>query len=324
MSNRAYVAGRFSVELDGMAAGWLYSTEGGMAQSDVISEKSGPDILVHKHIGTPKYDDITITCGSSMSKVFYDWVKDSFERHHTRKDGALVQNDFNLKEKSRLTFYQALITELGFPACDAASKEYSKLTIKFSPEFTRIESGHLLNWSWSLSLDKILPTNSGAQKMWLARNFSLDIDGLNKSCAAVNKIEALTLKQKVTDFPIGAQREVYREPASIEYPNLIVTMPEANADGFYKWYKSFIIDGKNGPENEKTGSLTYLAEDKKTRLCTVNFHHLGLAKMSVDKSEAGSEKIRCVKAEMYCEQMEFKFEQAAIAPFFSVSVGVSL
>lgn len=316
---RGYVAGHFAIELDGLNAGWLYGYEGGMAQCEVVSEKTGPDMLVHKHIGGLKYDDITINCGTSMSPVFHDWLKASLARQYERKDGALIQADYNFHEMVRLNFHQALITEIGLPACDASSREMCKLTVKMSPEYTRIEKkqddgGFNLHVDVKFpSLAGKFPINPPAQKKWLCRNFRLEIDGLEKACTHVSKIEALTVKQKVTEVPLGSEREIWREPAAIEYPNLVITLPEANADGFYRWYKSFMIEGRSDQEHEKEGTLTYLAEDLKTELCVVTFRNLGLFKLSVDKAEAGSEKIRCVKAEMYCEQLDFDFKPSAMS-----------
>lgn len=37
-------------------------------------------------------------------------------------------------------FVNALITQIGFPALDAAGKDAAKLTIKFSPEYTRAQA----------------------------------------------------------------------------------------------------------------------------------------------------------------------------------------
>src|SRR5262249_54295271 len=138
---RAYVAGKYIVELDKVAAGWVQSVEGGYAYSEVVDEKIGFDHVVHKHIAGVKYEDITISCGTGMTKAFYDWVKATFGHKYNRKDGAIVTADFNHNEISRMTFYHALISEIGFPALDASSKDAAKMTIKISPEYTRMTHG---------------------------------------------------------------------------------------------------------------------------------------------------------------------------------------
>jgi hypothetical protein len=99
---------------------------------------------------------------------------------------------------SRLTFTNALITEIGFPALDAASKDAAKMTIKLSPEYTR--------YTVTSSGEVIPKPDSQAQKKWLSSNFRLRIDGLAADTREVIKLEALVFKQKFVEHPIGESR----------------------------------------------------------------------------------------------------------------------
>lgn len=300
---RGYVAGKYGVELDGIMAGWVWSSEGGHATSDVVQEKLGADHIIKKHVAGVKYEDMSVTCGTGMSKGFYQWIKDSFDHKYTRKNGALIAADYNYKEHSRLTFYNALITEVGFPALDAASKDACKMTIKWTPEYTRqtqSAGGPAIAGKFSV--------NSQVQKKWLPANFRLKIDGLEKACAKVNKIEALVVKQKVIEHAVGEQRDYQKEPAHVEIPNLVITFPESHADDFYKWHESFVIKGENGNDKEKSGSLEYLTPDLKETLFTLTMKQIGVFKLTPEKTESASENIRRLKAEMYVEEMDFDFK----------------
>lgn len=299
---RGYVAGKYGIELDNIVAGWVASVEGGHATADVVQEKLGSDHVIKKHIAGVKYEDITISCGTGMSKGFYEWIKASFDHKYTRKNGAIITADYNYKEYTRLNFYNALITEIGFPALDAASKDAAKMTIKVSPEYTRMQAAAGSSIANGFKIDQTI------QKKWLPSNFKLEIGGLD--CTRVNKIEAITVKQKVIDNPVGELRDYEREPAHLEIPNLVVTLAESHAKEFYDWHDNFVIKGQNADDQEKSGTLTYLAADMKTELFSINFHHLGIFKLTPEKVEAGSENIRRVKAEMYCEEMEFKYNAA--------------
>lgn len=305
---RSYVAGKYGVELDGIMAGWVWSAEGGHATSDVVSEKLGPDHVIRKHIAGVKYEDISIQCGTGMSKGFYEWIKASFDHKYLRKDGAVIAADFNYKEHARLTFHHGLITEVGFPALDAASKDACKMTVKISPEYTRqtVSSGG------GPSIIGKYSTDSVKQKKWLPSNFKLDIDGMTHACSRVNKIEALTVKQKVVENPVGQFRDYQKEPAHLEVPNLVITFPESHAEEFYKWHEDFVIKGNNGDGAEKNGTLMFLQPnlDEGKPLFTINFHHLGIFKLTPEKVESGSENIRRLKAEMYCEEIEFVIQEA--------------
>src|SRR5215216_2045558 len=83
-----------------------------------------------------------------------------------RKNGAIITADYEGKELSRLSFHNALITEIGFPALDASSKDTAKMSIKITPEYTRRQA----NSGASLLKDRLGRTS---QKQWLASNFRL-------------------------------------------------------------------------------------------------------------------------------------------------------
>jgi hypothetical protein len=68
VDTRAYAAGTSALELDGQFIDFLKSSEGGFPRADVVSEPSGPNQFVKKHIGPPKYQDIAIQCDPAMPK----------------------------------------------------------------------------------------------------------------------------------------------------------------------------------------------------------------------------------------------------------------
>ena len=297
---RGYATGKFNVELDGMNAGWIWSADGGQATSDVVLEKVGSDIYQHKHLSTVKYEDINVQIATGMSKSFWTWVERSFQLDHQRKDGAIVASNFDLKETSRLSFYNALVSEVSFPALDAASKDAARVGVKIVPEYTRMVTK-------AQGGDAVQGTeNRSIQRKWMPANFRLRIDGVD--CKRVNKIEALTIKQKISQYAVGEMRDYENEPTTIEVPNLVISMAESHSKDLWDWHKSFVIDGKNSQEHEKTATLEFLTPNLKTVLVTLTFYNLGIFKIIPDKLDASAEGIRRVKAEMYCEKINFKFE----------------
>jgi phage tail-like protein len=301
---RSYVAGRYGIELDGVFMGFVQSAEGGHAYSEVVSELVGAERVARKHIGNVKYEEITIRVGANMPKAFYQWLQETMAGQSSRKNGAIIAADYNYRETERLTFTNALITEISFPALDAASKDPAYITIKISPETTRRAK----------PTGQPLPLLGAKHKQWLPANFRLRIDGLEQSTSRVNKIEALTVKQKVVTDAIGESRDYEIEPTSLEIPNLVVTFSEHEADAWYDWAESFIIAGENGADKEKNGSLEFLAPNLKDVLFSLSFQHLGIFKLTPDKVEAGSEQIRRVKAEMYVEEMAMSLPAASVLP----------
>lgn len=301
---RGYVAGRFALELDGVLMGFVQSAEGGHAYSDVVSERVGPERIQRKHIGNVKYEDITIKVGANMPKAFYQWMQETMAGQSSRKNGAIIAADYNYRETERLTFTNALITEISFPTLDASSKDPAYITIKISPETTRRKQP---------SGKQLQPVGS-KQKQWLPANFRLRIDGLEQATSRVNKIEALTVKQKVVADAVGESRDYEIEPTTLEIPNLVVTVAGQEADAWYDWADSFIIAGENGADKEKNGTLEFLAPNLKDVLFSLNFQHLGIFKLTPEKVEAGAEQIRRIKAEMYVEEMTLSLPAASALP----------
>ena len=211
---RGFVAGKYGVELDGIMAGWVFSAEGGHATSDVISEKMGPDHVIKKHIGGVKYEQIEFNAGTGLNKSFYEWIKSTFDGKYVTSDGSIRTADSNYSLISTLDFHRALISEVGFPELDAASKDAGKMTVKLMPEYATftVGGGGKVNTSVKASLTK-----------WMASNFRLQIAGLD--CTKVSKIEALTARLTASQNLIGADRLLEIQPISFEIPDLRVTQP---------------------------------------------------------------------------------------------------
>jgi len=302
-NKRPAAGGQFHMDLDGELAGWIKDVDGGHVTGEVITEKLGSDVLFRKTISNIKYEDISFKCGAAMSKKFYEWVELSFAMQASagdkgRKGGAIIAGDYDYKEISRLTFINALVTELGMPALDAASKDAAAMTIKLTPENTKYTTGG------GQSTAKPGPAK---QKLWTAANFELKIDGVeDNACANVTKVDALTIKQKVVQHYVGKTREYQIEPTSVETPNLVITLAEAFAKPFFEWHEDFVIKGNCDDSKEKTGSLTYLPQNLSSPLFQLDFSNLGIFKITPEKVEVG-DKIRYVKVEMYCERIKFKY-----------------
>ena len=290
---RSFAAGHFMLELDGVDAGWLASAEGGFAVADVVVEKPGADRLVHKHLAGLKYTDIQLGFGTGLSKGLYQWITDTLAGKPQRKNGVLITADFDFKERERLTFTDALISHIDFPALDASSKDVAKLTIGLAPDQTTKAKG---------SGGKLAGQLGTKTVKWLLANFKLEIDGLD--CTGVSRIEPISIKSVAGEHTIGERREIEREVSRLEIPDLVVTLSEAKADSFDAWHEDFVIKGNNGDDKEKSGKLEFLGPTKET-LFTLSFSGLGIYKLAPSAQTAGVEAVRRLTASMYCEEMAF-------------------
>jgi hypothetical protein len=280
--------------LDGVACGFLNAVAGGDVSADVIEEAvAPPDFFARKHIGQPKYEDFVLQMGLSMAQVVYDWIAASLKGSFARKDGSVTAFDVNSNAKDEQQFSQALITEVGFPALDGGSKDAAHLTVKFSPEFTRTAKAS----------GKVPGGAVGTkQKSLIRANFRFELDGLDAS--HVRSIDAFAVRVLTSIDDIGDARDRQREPTSIEFPNLRVTMTDGQtATTWQSWFDDFVIKGKNSGSNEKSGAIVYLAPDLKTELGRVVLHNVGIFALR-RSPKTSADTVSTVTAELFCERME--------------------
>jgi phage tail-like protein len=289
----------YILEIDGKAAGRFFAFSGGGAEADVVSVSGGS---AHKHIGSVKYHDIVLTCGSGMSRGFYDWIGTSFGGANMRKSGSIVALDQKQAPSARLDFANALVTSLALPELDRSANKAAYLKLVISPEHTR-----------SITDPNAKPGvySSALPKAWNISDFRLTIYGLENDCKRVTHIDSLILGRKLMDSSFGESRSSGKEATSTEYPNLEVRLPDMNAAGFYAWLDDFVVKGNNGPDSEKKGVLEFFAPNS-----TKDYFGLELSGLGIYKIE-GSAGLRQktslpVTVGMYCESMKFYAGAAAI------------
>lgn len=275
--------------LNGAPMGWLNSAEGGDVIGDVVEGTVNSDGYMKKHIANVKWSDITLTCGTGLAKGFYEWLRASMALNGAPMDGLIIGVDTKKTEVSRIAFTKALISEVDFPAMDAAGKMPCLLTIKIAPESAQLTDG---------SGKPVKLPAFPKQKNWLPSNFRLSIDGLDPSLSRVNKIEAISVNRKID--PAGAVGNV----SSFQF-----TLPAADAGSLMDWYTAFVLNGNNTEDQTRGGTLAYYAPDG-SLLGVLTFSHFGIFKCTPEKVEAGNENIRRVKVELYCEEMKFDYTPA--------------
>lgn len=289
--DRSYVSAHFAFDLKGVQAGWLSKVEGGNATSDVVSEKVGPDAMVHKHITTPKYDDISVSFGTPMARSLFEWIKSSIEGRYQRNDGAIHTCDYDGNVESTLNFYHGLITEVGFPALDASSKDAAKMSIKIQPELTR---------RTKISGKQAISGAKGAkQKLWLANNFKVQIQGLN--CSAVEAVNPLVFKLPAVQS--GLNLSAALPAAHAEPPQLAIVIPESHDMNFILWQRASASNPKGGIP-KKEGQVEFLGGNGQP-VFTLKFHNL--IPVSLSKLSSSGEAVRKVKCTMQADSVSFDF-----------------
>jgi phage tail-like protein len=294
---RAYAAAHFGLELDGIEnVGLFRSIEGGSIKADVMTYQNGASYDRWRQLGKPKFEDIKVQVGMSMSEPFYRWIKDFFAGVATRKNGAIVAADFYYKERARREFKEALIRELVFPKLDGQDKNAAYMTIAFAVESMEFKPGG--------GRELLSQGGFNSQKLWTSCNFRFKLDGFEQPCARVSKIDSFTVKQNILEYHAGNQRAPIKCGSQIDFPQISFYVPESDAGPFLQHVKTRAVGG------EVPGRLTGMIQtfdNERRDLFTLSFAGADIVNVQPDKNDATSEEIKQVKIDIYTESMSFEY-----------------
>lgn len=300
--NRAYSAAHFALELDNnQQMGLFRSIEGGSIKADVMTYQNGANYDRWRQLGKPKFEDIKIQTGMSMSAPFYSWIANFFTGKPDRKNGAIVAADFNYAERARREFKEAMIKELTFPKLDGQDKNAAYMTVALSVEEIVFLPGTKRQLAAAAGTEK--------QKLWASCNFSFTLDGFESACKRVSKIDSFTIKQNIIEYHTGTQRAPIKTPSQIEFPQITFYVPEADADPFLKRFKERGVQGqvRDGGGNKAGELIVFDADQAKNELFSLQFFGADILNVQPDKADSSTEEIKQVKIDLYTERMEFKY-----------------
>lgn len=292
-NERAFNAGAFMCIIDGQPA-LISEFDGLNAKADIVTMKMGPQQAMMKHISNFEFDEASFKVGMAMGDSMRAWIQSTFDKSFIRKSGAIAAADFNFKAQSYRNFTDALLTEIGLPALDASSKDAAFFTIKFKADSAKYGPGDNADLKGDIN---------AKQKRWMAANFRIKIGGLD--CTTVKKVDAITIKQKVTADRHGESREIFLEPTSVEVPEIKVTL-SAKASIEKAWQQEFervVHSGDTSAASEFTIALEWMSHDMKTTLGSITFNNCGWVSLKESKRESGKEGVRELEATFYTEEV---------------------
>jgi hypothetical protein len=285
------VPGQGRVIIDGEAIPFR-SWEGGEARSEPVSEKATTSGWVKKHGGGLIYRDLALELPLVPSPIIEAWIQSFLAANPARKNIVVERLRPNGTFASGRSFLNGLLTEVTFPALDAAaSKESGELTLRITPESSQSVT--------SASTAKGLAPQSARARG--VAGFRLAIDGLD--CDRVTHVEPIAIRLQVVDQPGGELRDYEKQPGRLEIPNLTFMLHESEAATWDSWLQDFVVRGNNGDGQEKQGTLEFLDREAKA-IFTLRLKHLGIIGLRREKFEPDGATSGRVRAELYCEEME--------------------
>jgi hypothetical protein len=211
-----------------------------------------------------------------MGTVLHQWIEDTLNKSYDRKNGSIAVEDGAKKTVRTIEFHRTLIESIVLPSLDKARKDTEFLKLKLIPENLKFgNTGEKLDQKKAIKYGTPQPFDRG--------HFKLTITGLATECAAVSKIDSITIKQGTTADATGDQRSPHIEPTRLDESHLVIILPMSSAKGFLDWQQKTIEDGMASSNETKSGSLQYFAIGSTSSRFVFNFDGLGLASMSATK-----------------------------------------
>lgn len=170
-----------------------------------------------------------------------------------------------MKARSQREFFDALITEVGFPAVDGSSKDSGYLTLTIRPKSVRFKVGD----------GKVLAVPKAVKPI---DGFALSLPGIDTT--HLQRIDPLSIK--ATDA--RAPGEITDAPNKLESKAFKITLSEEYSESFHAWFQDFVVNGNNDDSKHKTGTLTYYDVSHQP-LLVVNLQGVGIFQSSHTTSD---------------------------------------
>ena len=270
----------FALEIEGRSAGALVWSEGGTAVAAVVEEPTIPNQFTKKHLGAIRYEPIQLQASIGLNRELLDWIIESLTPGKPAlKDGTIKVADFTGNVVEERNFFNALLSEIGFPAMDGASRDPAPLEIRILPESTASAPG-----------SGGLPSPP-RESTWIASNFRFSLGNLPAS--RVSRIEPF----KITVEALGGGAA----GVAVRVPDLRVTFSAVDAGPWQAFFNDFVLNGNNGPANELTGRLELLSADLKEVIMALELRQVGI--FGLARVTSADSAIQRFAADLYVEQM---------------------
>jgi len=96
INDRSYVAGRFTLDIDGYNVGYLKKFSGLSLEADIATHDLGPSQYQTKNVSNIKWTPAKATIGVGMGKGMYDWIHAAFSKNAMYKTGSFTAADVAL------------------------------------------------------------------------------------------------------------------------------------------------------------------------------------------------------------------------------------
>lgn len=287
-ADRTYTAAHCALEIEGERQ--LASSVGGGSAVGVVSATPSGGAM-DKHISGVKYDDIVVSVPPDRIPAA---VRDALEGRKPTVQGGIDYADFNFNVERRLSFQDATVTLVRFPALDSAAKENAAVEIVLSPGSTREESGS----------GDIKSKLGDKRKAVLTSNFRVTIGGGDVPTSRIASVGAIEIRAAGTNSPTGAGGGGKQAAGAYDVSNITMSVSAADLKAWQEWLDKTLAD--RGSKQERTMQLALLDTNMKDAIFELELQGVGLISVRPRAIEAGaSDKVARFDVELYAEQFKF-------------------
>lgn len=283
-----------ALELDGQPVCPLRSAQGGNAVA-LIADEDVIGNFQKKRVSGFQFEDIRVEAPFDTGAVpFLKLIADTLTKAPVPRNGAIVYTDLNYNVVKRLEFTNAYLTKISFPTADATvTTAPGTVSLQFTPQGTRLVGG--TGQAYKLSLG----TKS---KTVLPGLFRLNIQGLEKACGRIAKVEQIQATRRLHIFdPAYTQTQTKTPVSPFSCSQISILLPEADGGPFYAWFDEMVLKGNTG--GERVGLLEWLDPTFKIILTKVQLGGLGIVRYAPVPVAVGTEGIAKVQIDLYCESI---------------------
>ncbi len=289
-----HAGGHYALDVSGAPVESLKTISGFDMLADIGIETPPPDTSPKKHVANVKWAPGKATIGMGMGQGMYEWMKASFDKGMVAAHGTLATGDVNFKERSLITFNEALLSSVTVPKLDGSSKDSGAFEIEFVPGQVRVTKG---------DGSDIRHPSGTRQQPWVCSNFRFELGSL--PCARVASIESFTWACTPT---VASVFQPTPGP-TISVPDLRLSISAADYDAWAEAAQQWFIDGHHLEADEMHGLITLLTPDLQTPLGSIELINVGFKRFSQLPSPGGTDALYRFTVDLYVERMALRLVQ---------------
>lgn len=273
------------VSIDGAQVSWIFKVSGGEGTYEMITDKVGGLAVAQTYAGSViKVSEVEISAGMGACRTWLKNINLMLNGGQKKVTGSYAYAGPDLKERHRCEFLAALISEIGFPALDASNNEATKLTIKLQPT----TATHVATPDGGADISAV---NDAAEvTRWRASKFRFDATMFPSAMPFVQKVDAITVKQKANQVFTGSMLGADVVAGQPEIGELKVTYVMTTA--VVPIYNAFLASVNTGtPVPPTAATLDYLGADGSTVLLSLAMENMVMKSCKALVGESGSDTV---------------------------------